>query len=238
LTFDVPNYHTASRLYQFDNPNPGVSIKGRKHFYNNETVVLQALGGPEAELQTRSNTCRWSPSNGSRILDLRTQVFPNKNTAWYVETIPSTATLPGMYVELVPTSDTVVSEKLADGDWITPKDAYLELVVDDGCTSSGLCMVPRNGRGNRDIAISMKAAPESGYQKRIRITPNMLDNRHGTVNEFFYFKILGVYGKGTIEHCEYHYRPANGLPPQNESAQVTVEFKVQTDGSRNVLTRE
>jgi hypothetical protein len=238
LVFDSPHYHTASKVYEFSAPGSGVVIKGRKHYYDKDTIVLETVAGPVADLRTASRICKWSATKGSDILDISTQIYPDKETRWYKETAPSTATIPGMYLQLVPTSTTIEAEKLNDGDYTTPQNAYLELVVDDGGTSTGFCLVPRNGQSNRDIKIAMKTAPETGYQKRVRITPDMLRDRNGALPLFFYFKILGVYGKGKINGCLYTFRAATAKYPPLEDASVGVNLFVQDDGSRNVLTRE
>jgi hypothetical protein len=236
-----PKYHEVPPIsYVFDKPKSGVRIVGSKHYYDNETVVMKNIAGPVAKLEERKVFFDWKPKE-VKILDLRTLVSTQKPIGYYKDITPSSSTIPGMYLELVPTTTTI--DPVMDG-WKpsnrrTPKDAYLELVVDDGTTTGGLCLVSFAGKNAQDVAISMQAVPNEKYQKRIRITPDMLQRTHDGMNPvFFYFQILGFYGKGEIDYCEYLYRPAERSYPEQESARVCVNFKVQTDGSRNVLTRE
>ena len=81
---------------------------------------------------------------------------------------------------------------------------------------------------------TMKLAPETGYSQEIVLDADHLFQRSGYVASgaekhiFFYCKLNGLYGKGRFESIR--------LPEGDYALELDTEFRMQTDGSRNLDT--
>lgn len=225
LHFMKRGYHDAHFDVSFHDPVPSAHIEGRKHTYDNVKIVLT-----KAKHLTKLNYSQVrltiEPDGTRTVWDLSDATFPYPERPKGVQFGPDeTINPPAVYLRLTPSEKPKPAEKNKRGYIATPENAYLEVVIDDG-QDGGFVPAPVPHYFVRAYASQeYLQAPSEGYETVFRIPAEYLTGQlRGS--PWFYVRLNGLYGKGYIGTARYG----------EAYARVSVTFRIQPDGSRNVET--
>jgi hypothetical protein len=225
LEFRRDGYHSGRLSFVGPAPTEGVRIDGQTHTYDGVTVVLQKIGrlaflhkyGP---IVTCTADGRFRVWDISRIGTERTET-----KCIDLPAAPGRET-PCVFVRVVP-SQVPIAPTLQGGDEVTPRDAAVQLVLQDG-KGGGFVRAHSKGRTTLDAVLDITTAPTDGYSPALELTPEELVGLRADRNVYFYFRLNGFSGKGRIIGLTY-------LPDQGVRDCV-LRFYLQPDGSTNVET--
>lgn len=225
LEFRREGYHMQTMGFSSLGPSTHARIEGGTHIDDNVTVVLQKIG-KLATLHSYGPVLSWAPDGRLRIWDI-SAVGAVRTGTKCVEVLgvppPDVACV---YVRVAKSLEPVAPAMQGETT-VSPRDGVVQLVVQDR-KGGGFVKVAAEGRDNREMSLSMTAAPTDGYQPVLELTAGELVGFRSTQPVYFCFRLNGCLGKGYISNLLY--APASGVQ------ECGPNFCLQPDGSTNVET--
>jgi len=253
LTFKKEGYYTEQQYFNFDMIDisrehqeaimSGKDVKIEEGVVRDENIriVLEKKGNITSLAEEDFKLIYLRQQDGTasgRVADLDRKKWELPPDDRYLYSIPVTNLLdpeviPPMCVYMIPKIDDdgrILSEEKISGKYGQHKRNYpneLRLITSD--PEGGFIIYKQ--QPNEYVYWSMKLAPETGYKQELVLDADWFHERsqvQNTPGTFFYYKVNGRYGKGSI-----------GVPkfPEGDYAlELKTEFQLQVDGSRNLDT--